>query len=71
MKAVLSLIIYLIPSIAFACPACAGSMDNPKDNITVLVLAGFILAIYIPFYLIYSMIYKNRKLNNSLHKNEQ
>ncbi|EQC47069.1 hypothetical protein M899_0210 [Bacteriovorax sp. BSW11_IV] len=46
-----------------ACPACAGSLQNPKDKFLVYSLMIFIALIYIPFYLLYRTIYKNRNLN--------
>lgn len=46
-----------------ACPACAGSLQNPKDKYLVYSLMVFIALIYIPFYLLYRTIYKNRNLN--------
>lgn len=68
MKYFLTLIIFLFPVISTACPGCAGSMDNPKEVYKVYVLMGFILGTYIPFYLIYSTIFKNKSLNNKLNK---
>lgn len=47
-----------------ACPGCAGSMNNPKDGILVWILCGFIILIYIPFYILYRTIIKNRHLND-------
>lgn len=46
-----------------ACPACAGSLQNPKDKYLVYSLIVFIVLIYIPFYLLYRTIIKNRHLN--------
>ena len=45
-----------------ACPYCVGSTQDGKDSNTTVVLAIFILAIYIPYYLIYRMIKKHRAL---------
>lgn len=45
-----------------ACPYCAGNTQSGKDSNTTLILALFILAIYIPYYLIYRMIKKHRAL---------
>lgn len=45
-----------------ACPYCAGSSQSGKDSNTTLVLALFILAIYIPYYLIFRMIKKQKAL---------
>jgi hypothetical protein len=48
-----------------ACPYCAGSTQSGKDSNTTLILALFILAIYIPYYLIYRMIKKHRALKEA------
>lgn len=48
-----------------ACPYCAGSTQGGKDSNTSLILALFILAIYIPYYLIYRMIKKHRALEEA------
>lgn len=63
----------LITNLVYACPGCAGSMNNPKDGTLVWILCGFILLTYIPFYIIYRTIIKNRHLNNSspLEANEK
>ena len=45
-----------------ACPYCVGSTQGGKDSNTTLILALFILAIYIPYYLIFRMIKKHRAL---------
>ncbi len=45
-----------------ACPYCVGNSQGGKDSNTTLVLAIFILAIYIPYYLIYRLIKKHRAL---------
>lgn len=45
-----------------ACPYCVGNSQGGKDSNTTVVLAIFILAIYIPYYLIYRMIKKHRAL---------
>lgn len=45
-----------------ACPYCVGSTQDGKDSNTTAVLAIFILAIYIPYYVIYRMIKKHRVL---------
>ena len=54
----------LLMDTALACPGCAGSMENPKEAYTVFILAGFIALTALPFWLIYSTIYKHRKLND-------
>lgn len=48
---------------ALACPGCAGSMDNPRDLTYIYVLAGFIALIYIPFFIIFRVIKKNKDAN--------
>lgn len=48
-----------------ACPYCAGSTQGGKDSNTTLVLALFILAIYIPYYLIFRLIKKQRALKEA------
>ena len=47
----------------WACPGCAGSMDNPRDLTYIYVLAGFIALIYIPFFIIFRVIKKNKDSN--------
>jgi hypothetical protein len=44
-----------------ACPYCAGNSQSGKDSNTTLILCLFILAIYIPYYIIYRLIKKNRR----------
>lgn len=61
---------YLLFSLFFvtdllACPYCTGSTQGGKDSNTTLVLGLFILAIYIPYYLIYRMIKKHRALKEA------
>lgn len=48
---------------ALACPMCAGSDLNPADKYLVHILGGFIILTYIPFFLLYKMVIKNRHLN--------
>lgn len=69
MNVFLSILFYIIPSLAAACVGCAGSMDNPRDLTYIYVLGGFILLIYIPFYIIYRTIKKNEGANE-LHGKE-
>jgi hypothetical protein len=45
-----------------ACPYCAGNSQGGKDSNTTLVLALFILSIYIPYYLILRLIKKQKAL---------
>ncbi len=56
----------LFVSDLLACPYCVGSTQGGKDSNTTLILALFILAIYIPYYLIYRMIKKHRVLTQSV-----
>ena len=66
MKAIITTILYFITVFAgeaLACPACAGSLQNPKDKYLVYSLIVFIVLIYIPFYLLYRTIIKNKDLN--------
>jgi len=63
MRVLIILLAILIVDYAFACPGCAGSMGNPKDTRLVYILAGFIALTYIPFYILYRTIIKNRNLN--------
>ena len=49
-----------------ACPYCAGSTQGGKDSNTTLVIALFILAIYIPYYLILRMIRKHQAITKAL-----
>ncbi|EQC52667.1 hypothetical protein [Bacteriovorax sp. DB6_IX] len=63
MRVFIILIAILLVDYAFACPGCAGSMGNPKDTRLVYILAGFIVLTYIPFYILYRTIIKNRNLN--------
>jgi hypothetical protein len=51
-----------------ACPYCVGNSQGGKDSNTTLILALFILAIYIPYYLIYRMIKKHRALAAAMNE---
>lgn len=66
MKKLISLFFYIAAEAAMACPSCVGSMDDPKSGNIVYILGGFILLTYIPFYLIYKTIIKNRHFNNQV-----
>ncbi|MBT7608600.1 MAG: hypothetical protein HN576_02515 [Bacteriovoracaceae bacterium] len=46
---------------AWACPGCAGSMDNSKYQYTAYILMVFIGLVYLPFFIIYKTIWKHRK----------
>lgn len=48
-----------------ACPYCVGDSQGGKDSNTTLILALFILAIYIPYYLIFRLIKKHRALKEA------
>lgn len=48
-----------------ACPFCAGQTQGGKDSNTTYVLAFFILAIYIPYYIIFRMIKKHKALKEA------
>jgi hypothetical protein len=48
-----------------ACPYCAGSGQAGKDANTTLILALFIIAIYIPYFLIYRLIKKHSALKEA------
>lgn len=48
---------------AFACPLCAGSKTSEADQNLVYILMGFIALTYIPFFIIYRTIIKNRNPN--------
>lgn len=54
-----------------ACPSCMGSMDDPKSGNLVYILGGFIVLTYIPFYLIYKTIIKNRNFNEQIENGNQ
>jgi hypothetical protein len=56
----------LFVEVSMACPGCAGSMDDPYKGNIVYILGGFILLTYIPFYLIYRTIIKNKNFNQKL-----
>lgn len=58
---VLSTTLFFVSDL-LACPYCAGSTQAGKDSNTTLILALFVLAIYIPYYLIFRMIKKHRAL---------
>lgn len=62
-RAVFLLVVILVTDYVMACPGCAGSMNNPKDARLVWILCVFIVLIYIPFYILYRTIIKNRHLN--------
>lgn len=53
---------FLFVSDLLACPYCAGNGQGGKDSNTTLILASFILAIYIPYFIIFRLIKKHRAL---------
>jgi hypothetical protein len=55
---------FILNTIVMACPACAGSLTNESDKYIVIALGVFILLTYIPFYILYSTIIKNRNANS-------
>lgn len=55
--------VFLLPELAQACPYCAGSLTNPRDQYLVYILGVFVLLTYIPMYFLYRMIKKNKDLN--------
>lgn len=68
MKATLATLLLLSSNILLACPYCAGSSQGGKDNNTTLILALFIAAIYIPYFIFYRLIKKHKALKE-LHDN--
>jgi hypothetical protein len=62
MKKLFALGFILNSSLALACPYCVGSSQGGKDNNTTIVLAGFILSIYIPYLIFYRLIKKQKAL---------
>ena len=62
MKKIFALVLILNSSLALACPYCVGSTQGGKDMNTTWILAGFILAIYIPYLIIYRLIKKQKAL---------
>lgn len=60
MKILLTFFFLFFHEAIWACPGCAGSMNNPKDAYLVYILGGFIILVYIPFYLMYRLVKKHR-----------
>jgi hypothetical protein len=48
-----------------ACPYCVGNNQGGKDSNTTLILGIFILAIYIPYFIIYRLIQKHRAIRSA------
>lgn len=63
MKTIIAILFLVVSELALACPSCMGSIDDPKSGNLVYILSGFILLTYIPFYLIYKTIIKNKNFN--------
>ena len=59
----LASLIITISNGVIACPGCAGSTNNQADSYTVYVLMGFIIAIYVPFFLLFKTVFKYRNIN--------
>lgn len=64
-KTLVFTISFFFVSDLLACPYCVGDSQGGKDSNTTLILALFILAIYIPYYLIYRLIKKHRALKEA------
>jgi hypothetical protein len=62
----LSTLMYI--DFAHACPGCAGSMNNPKDSRIAYILMAFVALAYIPGYIVFKTIYKNRKDSPKISK---
>jgi hypothetical protein len=60
-KFLIFIIFMAYSQLALACPGCAGSTDNQKDNITVVILATFIVLCYLPMIWFYRVIKKYAK----------
>ena len=54
-------IVLFMTNTVWACPGCAGSMDNSKYASTVYILMAFIGLTYIPFFILYKTVWKYRK----------
>lgn len=66
MEKIKYLVLIFLVELTYACPGCAGSMNNPKDGRLVWILCAFILFTYIPFYILYRTIVKNRHLSGNV-----
>lgn len=60
MKILVLIFSMLLMGQAFACPMCAASKTSAADQYLVYILMGFIALTYIPFFIIYRTIIKNR-----------
>lgn len=62
MKKLFSLALILNSSLALACPYCVGTSQGGKDSNTTVILAVFILLMYIPYFVFYRLIKKQKAL---------
>lgn len=60
LRSLLAALVFFVPAIAMACPGCVGSGGETRDLYVVYVIMGFIALVYIPFFLLYRTIIKNR-----------
>jgi hypothetical protein len=60
MKKIFSLVLILNSSLALACHYCVGTTQGGKDQNTTLILGGFILSMYIPYFIILRLIKKQK-----------
>lgn len=63
MKKILFTLIFLVPSLVFACPGCVGTGKGAAQDKTVYILGVFILFTYIPLYYLFKMIHKYKDIN--------
>lgn len=56
---------FLFVSNLLACPYCVGDSQGGKDSNTTLILCLFILAIYIPYLIIYRLIKKQQSFKDT------
>ncbi len=66
MKGTVFTLALLFSSNLLACPYCVGTTQGGKDQNTSWILGAFILAIYIPYIIIYRLIKKQKALK-ALH----
>lgn len=66
MKYTFALASLLFVNDLLACPYCVGSTQDGKDSNTTLVLGIFILAIYIPYVIIYRLIKKHNAFREKM-----
>ncbi len=68
MKSVFALLCLCFVNLAWACPYCAGNTQGERDHYTTLILGLFIIAIYIPYWIIYRLIKKSRQIDAAQEK---